>query len=234
VKIYNFDSGGTSDRGLRWLSSSSASPVKLVIEFTMRTRTRRIRRGTTSDCRDPRVQNTITRVFHPTTGQTAAEYNAQAPADSWPSGSRSSTGKVIDKTSKGPVARSRWCSVVACCNWKPRCSARLIHEDHPRPETLAGCDQPPPECRVQSDILGVDFRYTRVPYTSVRGSGAGRRQAPRPAKTSIVAEARPVTPVETPPASEPLSIPTLCPSRPLTLPDEPPPETPAAPLFGGG
>ncbi len=87
---------------------------------------------------------------------------------------------------------------------------------------------------VQSDILGVDFRYTRVPYTVFAEVELAEAQAPRPAKTSIVTEAKPVTPVESPPPSEPLVDPDTLPIETPDAPDEPPPETPAAPLFGGG
>lgn len=87
---------------------------------------------------------------------------------------------------------------------------------------------------VQSDILGVDFRYTRVPYTVFAEVELAEAQAPRPAKTSIVAEARPVVSAEPSSPLEPLvDVDNLPPETP-DLPDEPPPDMPAAPLFGGG
>jgi hypothetical protein len=43
-------------------------------------------------------------VFHAQTGQTAAEYNSQAPAEFLDMWSKEFTGKVIDKTTKGNVA----------------------------------------------------------------------------------------------------------------------------------
>ena len=48
--------------------------------------------------------NTVTRVFHATTKQTAAEYNAQAPAEFLALWEKEFKGKLIDKTAKGSVA----------------------------------------------------------------------------------------------------------------------------------
>ena len=89
---------------------------------------------------------------------------------------------------------------------------------------------------VQSDILGVDFRYTRVPYTvfaEVELAEAQAMKPPRPHKPAAEPLALPV-------AEEPVTPEVLVPMvDPSTLPieepavQEPPPESPAAPLFGG-
>jgi hypothetical protein len=91
---------------------------------------------------------------------------------------------------------------------------------------------------VQSDILGVDFRYTRVPYTVFAEVELIEAKAPKPAKMTVVVEPpKAVEPndafISYPPPVVPLVDPaTLTPED--TTPDEPPPEMPAAPLFGGG
>lgn len=89
---------------------------------------------------------------------------------------------------------------------------------------------------VQSDILQVDFRYTRVPYTVFAEVELAEAQATKPAKTSVVVETKPVTTTEppSPPPSEPLVDPDSLPPEPSDEPEAPRPEMPAAPLFGGG
>ena len=82
---------------------------------------------------------------------------------------------------------------------------------------------------VQSDILGVDFRYTRVPYT-VFAEVELVEAKPRPTKAAL-----PVNPAKEPESvsEKPLVDPDdLIPEEPVV--DEPPPEAPAAPLFSGG
>jgi hypothetical protein len=86
---------------------------------------------------------------------------------------------------------------------------------------------------VQSDILQVDFRYTRVPYTVFAEVELAEAQVTKPAKTQVVVETSPIIVDEEPsPQSEPLVDPN---SLDLEDPpaEEPPPELPAAPLFGG-
>jgi hypothetical protein len=89
---------------------------------------------------------------------------------------------------------------------------------------------------VQSDILGVDFRYTRVPYTVFAEVELIEAKAPKSTKVTVVTEPpKTVDPNDAhiPYVTEPLVDPaTLTPEE--VPPDEPPPETPAAPLFGGG
>ena len=90
---------------------------------------------------------------------------------------------------------------------------------------------------VQSDILGVDFRYTRVPYTVFAEVELAEAQVSKPAKVTVVAEPpKTVAPTDAyipydPPA--PLVDPDNLPDQTEEA-DSPPPETPAAPLFGGG
>lgn len=89
---------------------------------------------------------------------------------------------------------------------------------------------------VQSDILGVEFRYTRVPYTVFAEVELAEAKLSKPAKTRVEVEVPKVIPDEvfpTPP--EPLVDPATLPAdEGLEEPDQPAPETPAAPLFGGG
>lgn len=87
---------------------------------------------------------------------------------------------------------------------------------------------------VQSDILQVDFRYTRVPYTVFAEVELIEPKAPRPAKAPVVVE-KTVESLSTSPAPlEPLVDPSTLPPEPSDEPEAPRPETPAAPLFGGG
>jgi hypothetical protein len=88
---------------------------------------------------------------------------------------------------------------------------------------------------VQSDILKVDFRYTRVPYTVFAEVELAEAQATRPAKTRVIEGIGPVgltTP--TPPTPESIVDPDNLPELPPDEPEQPRPEVPAAPLFGGG
>ena len=86
---------------------------------------------------------------------------------------------------------------------------------------------------VQSDILKVDFRYTRVPYTVFAEVELAEAATPKPPKTPVVRETPKVIEDEPPSLPEPLVDPETLPLA-EPEPDEPPPETPAAPLFGGG
>lgn len=90
---------------------------------------------------------------------------------------------------------------------------------------------------VQSDILKVEFRYTRVPYTVFAEVELAEAEARRPTKTRITVENAPliaddvnklaaalgsvVDPYNLPPLEDPVA-------------EEPRPDAPAAPLFGGG
>jgi hypothetical protein len=86
---------------------------------------------------------------------------------------------------------------------------------------------------VNSDILKVDFRYTRVPYTVFAEVELAEGQEPKPTKTRVDVNSIAVALLDEPsPQLEPLVDPDNLPvEEPVT--DEPPPEMPAAPLFGG-
>ena len=86
---------------------------------------------------------------------------------------------------------------------------------------------------VQSHILSVDFRYTRVPYTVFAEVELAEAQATKPAKVRPVVEQELVKEDE-PPAAEPLVDPDNLPELAPDEPEEPRPELPTAPLFGGG
>lgn len=91
---------------------------------------------------------------------------------------------------------------------------------------------------VTSDILKVEFRYTRVPYTvfaEVELADASLAVHGRPAKLRVPIEVA-VPTAEADPPAEPVSIvdPDNLPPLEEPVAEEPRPETPAAPLFGGG
>lgn len=88
---------------------------------------------------------------------------------------------------------------------------------------------------VQSDILGVEFRYTRVPYTVFAEVELAEAKLSKPAKVLTVATAPLIAAEINAIASEPLVDPTTLPADETPEePDQPIPEKPAAPLFGGG
>lgn len=88
---------------------------------------------------------------------------------------------------------------------------------------------------VQSDILKVEFRYTRVPYTVFAEVELAEVTPGKSAKVRVPIELE-VPVVESEPATEHESIvdPDNLPPLEDATPDEPAPELPAAPLFGGG
>jgi hypothetical protein len=79
-------------------------PVKLGIELHRENKNVKDQAGNYVPTAEIREFNTITRVFHAKTCQTASEYNAQAPAEFMAMWAKEFDGKVIDKTAKGPVA----------------------------------------------------------------------------------------------------------------------------------
>lgn len=91
---------------------------------------------------------------------------------------------------------------------------------------------------VESDILEVHFRYTRVPYTVFAEVELAEAIAPKPTKkpTPAVSTVEPSTAAEpekpSAPAKPIVDPDSLPPVEPVT--EEPPPDAPAAPLFGGG
>jgi hypothetical protein len=89
---------------------------------------------------------------------------------------------------------------------------------------------------VQSDILGVEFRYTRVPYTVFAEVELAEAKLSKPAKTRSDVEISQDLPEPVlPKLPEPLVDPTTLPADETPEEsDQPAPEKPAAPLFGGG
>lgn len=88
---------------------------------------------------------------------------------------------------------------------------------------------------VQSDILVVDFRYTRVPYTVFAEVELAEGQVKKPAKVPVAAGLGAVITTDPPfTLMEPLVDPDNLPAEAPVDPEEPRPESPAAPLFGGG
>jgi hypothetical protein len=90
---------------------------------------------------------------------------------------------------------------------------------------------------VTSDILKVEFRYTRVPYTVFAEVELAEVIPGKSAKVRVPIElAVPeIETVQSDPAEKPVSLvdpDTLPPEE--VVPEEPKPDSPAAPLFGGG
>ncbi len=88
---------------------------------------------------------------------------------------------------------------------------------------------------VTSDILKVEFRYTRVPYTVFAEVELADATTAKPAKVRVPIEVA-VPTAEAEPPAEPVSIVDPDNLPPLEEPaaEEPRPDMPAAPLFGGG
>jgi hypothetical protein len=104
VKIYNFDQRKEVPTEVDVAVELVGQPVQIGIEFHRENKNAKDQAGNYVPTAEIREFNTITRVFHVQTGQTANEYNAQAPAEFKDAWVKEFTGKVIDKTAKGPVA----------------------------------------------------------------------------------------------------------------------------------
>lgn len=104
VKIYDWDQKKEVAKEVDVAVELTAKAVKLGIEFHRENKRAKDQAGNYVPTAEVREFNTITRVFHPTTNQTAAEYNAQAPAEFLGAWVKEYVGKVIDKTAKGSVA----------------------------------------------------------------------------------------------------------------------------------
>ena len=87
---------------------------------------------------------------------------------------------------------------------------------------------------VQSDILQVDFRYTRVPYTVFAEVELAEAPASRPTRTRAVEPSPAIIAAEVNSLCESLVDPDNLPAEAPAELDQPRPEAPAAPLFGGG
>ena len=104
VKIYNFEQRKEVPTEVDVAVELVGQPVKLGIELHRENKNAKDQAGNYVPTAEIREFNTVTRVFHVKTGQTAAEYNAQAPAEFMALWVKEFDGKVIDKTTKGPVA----------------------------------------------------------------------------------------------------------------------------------
>jgi hypothetical protein len=104
VKIWNFDQKKEVPTEVEVAMELVGQPVKIGIEFHRENKNAKDQAGNYVPTAEIREFNTITRVFHPKTDQTAAEYNAQAPAEFMAMWVKEFTGKVIDKTAKVSVA----------------------------------------------------------------------------------------------------------------------------------
>lgn len=104
VKIYNFEQRKEVPTEVDVAMELVGQPVKLGIELHRENKNAKDQAGNYVPTAEIREFNTITRVFHVKTGQTASEYNAQAPAEFMALWVKEFDGKTIDKTAKGPVA----------------------------------------------------------------------------------------------------------------------------------
>jgi hypothetical protein len=87
---------------------------------------------------------------------------------------------------------------------------------------------------VQSDILEVQFRYTRVPYTVFAEVELAETQVTKPAKTRIVEASPAIIAAEVNSLCDSIVDPDNLPPLEEPVTEEPRPDMPAAPLFGGG
>lgn len=88
---------------------------------------------------------------------------------------------------------------------------------------------------VTSDILEVKFRYTRVPYTVFAEVELADAVTAKPTKVRVPIEvACPTAEPEPIEAPEPIVDPDNLPPLEEPAAEEPRPDMPAAPLFGGG
>lgn len=104
VKIYNWDQKKEVPTEVDVAVELVGQPTKVGIELHRENKNAKDQAGNYVPTAEIREFNTITRVFHAQSNQTASEYNAQAPAEFMEMWAKEFTGKVIDKTAKGPVA----------------------------------------------------------------------------------------------------------------------------------
>lgn len=104
VKIWNYEKKAEVPTEVEVAMELVSQPVKLGIEIHRENKNVKDQTGAYVPTSEIREFNTLTRVFHPTSNQTAAEYNAQAPAEFMALWVKEMAGKVIDKTTKGAVA----------------------------------------------------------------------------------------------------------------------------------
>jgi len=104
VKIYNFDLKKEVPTTVPVAVELTGQAVCLGIEHTKENKQAKDQAGNYVDTPDVRESNSIVRVFHPKTGQTAAEYDAQAPAEFKALWVKEFAGKVRDRTNKAITA----------------------------------------------------------------------------------------------------------------------------------
>lgn len=104
VKLYDFEQRKEVPTEVDVAVELVGKPVKLGIEHHRENKRAKDQTGAYVPTAEVREFNTITRVFHTQTNQTAAEYNAQSPAEFMAIWVKEFEGKVIDKTAKTGVA----------------------------------------------------------------------------------------------------------------------------------
>lgn len=104
VKIWNFEQKKEVATEVDVAVELVGQQITLGIEQHRENKNAKDQTGTYVPTAEIREFNTVTRVFHFTSKQTAAEYNAQAPAEFMALWDKEFKGKLIDKTVKGGVA----------------------------------------------------------------------------------------------------------------------------------
>lgn len=100
VKIYNFELKKDVPTEVPVAVELVGEAVTLGIEQVRENKQAKDQAGNYVDTAEIRESNAVTRVFHTKTGQTAAEYDAQAPAEFKGLWLKEFKGKVRDKTNK--------------------------------------------------------------------------------------------------------------------------------------
>lgn len=100
VKIWNFELKKDVATEVPVAVELVGEAVNLGIELIRENKQQKDQAGNYVDTAEIREVNSITRVFHTKTGQTAAEYDAQAPAEFKALWLKEFKGKVRDKTNK--------------------------------------------------------------------------------------------------------------------------------------
>lgn len=100
VKIWNFELKKDVATEVPVAVELTGEAVNLGIELIRENKQQKDQAGNYVDTAEIREVNSITRVFHTKTGQTAAEYDAQAPAEFKALWLKEFKGKVRDKTNK--------------------------------------------------------------------------------------------------------------------------------------
>lgn len=100
VKIWNFELKKDVATEVPVAVELTGEAVNLGIELIRENKQQKDQAGNYVDTAEIREVNSITRVFHTKTGQTAAEYDAQGPAEFKALWLKEFKGKVRDKTNK--------------------------------------------------------------------------------------------------------------------------------------